>query len=94
VSRKTARHMPFPQGVGAMLSPVRCRHCAKVYDLAKVAPNVAAEPGTALAAMRRWMTSNNEGDDSTLGEWPLRPNRPNDRRAATLRMTASGVAME
>lgn len=28
--------MPFPQGVGEMMSPIRCRHCAKVYDLTSV----------------------------------------------------------
>jgi hypothetical protein len=28
--------MPLPQNVGEMASPVRCRHCGKVYDLAAV----------------------------------------------------------
>lgn len=31
-----SRRMPLPQGVGKMLSPVRCRHCATVYDLTAV----------------------------------------------------------
>ena len=28
--------MPFPPDMGDMLSPARCRHCGKVYDLAGV----------------------------------------------------------
>ena len=35
-TRRTAQRLPLPQGIGGMLSPVRCRYCAKVYDLAKV----------------------------------------------------------
>jgi hypothetical protein len=28
--------MPLPRDVGEMTSPVRCRHCGKVYDLGRV----------------------------------------------------------
>lgn len=36
MSRRVARRMPLPRGVGEMASPVRCRHCGKVYDLTAV----------------------------------------------------------
>lgn len=36
MTRRAVRRMPLPQGVGKMASPVRCRHCAKVYDLTAV----------------------------------------------------------
>lgn len=36
MTRRPLRRLPMPHGIGEMLSPARCRHCAKVYDLAKV----------------------------------------------------------
>ncbi len=36
MNRRAMRRMPFPPDMGDMLSPVRCRHCHGVYDLAKV----------------------------------------------------------
>ena len=35
-ARRSPRRTPFPPNVGGMGSPVRCRHCGKVYDLRAV----------------------------------------------------------